>query len=255
MHKIEQNEVTKEFVELWKAAATHLDHQVQGGIHFWLKANLDTPFLEHISFRLGNQLFFIRVEDIEGVVEWPASIKGLHTIANGCAGHACLMPMKKDDLGNWQTTTPGWGLIDSSSGKPVFPFDLVTEEKLVMTDWELQDFSVQIVRQSLEKEGFELIGWQSNPNVYPSIWFQGKSGKPEWVMVGFSRKSKTPAQLPDNIQSIIEQYSKISPFGYFAPVYPASSDDPFDPLIGTRAPMYRGHKLVVMYKGLEKITA
>jgi hypothetical protein len=94
MHDIEMQEMSEEFLKCWQAAGTHLNNQVPGDIHVWLRAHPYPPFLEHLSFRLGNQLFFVRVEDIDDKVSGPGSLRGLHMIADGCQGHACLLPMK-----------------------------------------------------------------------------------------------------------------------------------------------------------------
>ena len=69
MHEIEMQEISPEFLKCWHAAALHLNKQVQGGIQAWLRNNPYPPFLEHLSFRLGNQLFFVRVEDIDTLSE------------------------------------------------------------------------------------------------------------------------------------------------------------------------------------------
>ena len=86
-----------------------------------------------------------------------------------------------------------------------------------MTDWELQDIAVQIVRQQLEKTGCELMSWQSNPAVDPSIWFVGNDG-PEWVIVSFVRYPENQASAPKNWRSVAENCSKLSKRGNFASV-------------------------------------
>ncbi len=253
MYEIEMHDVSEQFVELWKSAGSHLDKQVQGGIQTWLRANLAPPFLEHLSFRLGNQLFFIRVVDVDARVEGPSSIRGLLTIADGCKGHACLMPMKKKMFGGWNVERSGWGLIDARSGETIDPIPLVTDELIEMTDWELHDFAVQIVRKNLEQQGYKLMSWQSNPQVNPAIWFVGDSGGPEGCVVSFSRFSKKPAPEPTSWEDIAKGCAHLSSIGHFAPVGVASTDDPFDPVRGTWMPLYRGHGLNVMYKGLEAL--
>jgi len=66
LHEIEMHEISDEFARCWQAAGRHIQKQAQGPLHGWLKSNLNPPFLEHLSFRLGNQLFFIQIEDAEG---------------------------------------------------------------------------------------------------------------------------------------------------------------------------------------------
>jgi hypothetical protein len=74
--------VSDEFAACWRAAGHHLHTQSQSSLD-WLRAHVNPPFLEHLSFRLGNQLFFIRIEDADQRVDVPGSREGLLTIADG----------------------------------------------------------------------------------------------------------------------------------------------------------------------------
>src|SRR4051794_19299837 len=112
MHEIEAQNVSEEFARCWQAAGRHIEAQAQGAPRIWLKANLNPPFLEHLSFRLGNQLFFVRIEDAENRLEVPGSRKGLLAVSRGCRGHACLMPMRRQ-AGVWKPDSLGWGLLDA----------------------------------------------------------------------------------------------------------------------------------------------
>jgi len=252
MYDIEMQEMSPEFLKCWQAAGKHLNKQVQGGIQFWLRAHPYPPFLEHLSFRLGNQLFFIRLEDIDGKVKGPGTIRGLHSIAEGNGGHACLMPMKKKFLGSaWVTDRKGWGLIDATNKEPIDPYSLVTDEKIQMTSWELQDMAVQVVRDYLEKQGYQLMSWQGNPDVDPTIWFIGESKGPEWVVVRAIRYPEDSAERPKNWTAIADQCKAMSQIGHFASVAIASSEQPFESEDEQPVPLWRGHGMHVRFTGLE----
>ncbi len=253
MEKIHMAEFSNDFGYCWNAAGTHLQAQGQGALN-WLKASLTPPFLEHFSFRLGNQLFFVRVEDIDKEVQSPGTLDGLLSIADGCNGHACLMYMKRKG-DEWNCVVPSWGLLDARTEKPIDPVALITDKKIVMTDWELQDFAVQVVRDNLKSDGKEIMSWQSNPNIDPSIWFVGDSG-PEWIVVRAARWPEREAVPPSNVEKIAEQCASIGKVGHFASVSAANSNDPFDPTAkesGNYIPLYRGEGIEVSYKGLKVI--
>jgi hypothetical protein len=253
MHNIEMQEMKPDFLACWQAAGMHLNAQVDGGIQSWLRAHPYPPVLEHLSFRLGNQLFFVRIEDVAGKVDGPGSRQGLLSIAKGCEGHACLMPMKKKFFGEaWEPAEPGWGLIDAATGELVDPFELVTDEKIELSHWELHDFAVQVVRNHLEKDGYQLMSWQGNPDVDPAIWFIGDSKGPEWVVVRTARFPETQADRPSNWQTIRDNCSRLSPVGHFASVVFASQQDSFDAPDNKSAAIYRGYGTSVKYEGLEK---
>ncbi len=255
MNKIYMDEATPEFAKCWQAAGRHLVKQADGNISSWLRANLEPPFLEHLSFRLGNQLFFIRVEDEEGEMQIPGNPDGFFSIAERCNGHACVMPMRRKG-DEWRPVLPGWGLQDARTEQLINPPELISDEKIEMTDWELHDFAVQVVRQSLEKEGKTLLTWQSNPSVDPAIWFEGAQG-PEWVVVREVRYPHSEASLPENIQAIIDHCAEMSQVGYFASVAFINVDDPVDPNAaqnGNYLALYRGYGANARYEGLKPIT-
>ena len=146
--------------------------------------------------------------------------------------------------------TSGWGLIDAHNGKPIDPVALVSDERIEMTDWELQDFAVQIVRDHLEKTGKKLMSWQGNPAVDPSIWFIGTSG-PEWIVVRAVRYPLLQADPPGNWQQITDRCARLGKGGHFASVSIANADDAFDSSGAVQAePLWRGHGMLVRFEGL-----
>ena len=254
MYNIEMQEMSPEFLNCWQAAGLHLDKQVQGGIKTWLRTHPYPPFLEHLSFRLGNQLFFVLVEDADGNIDGPGSMRGLFSVSKGCEGHACVMPMRKiSSGGSWVADGAGWGLLDARSRKPINPIEWVTDKNIEMTRWELHDFAVQVVRDQLEKEGYQLMSWQGNPEVDPSIWFVGDSKKPEWVVVRAVRYPEKESARPANWSAIAAGCAHMSTVGHFASVAFASTDDPFDQNGVNAVPLFRGHGVHVRYEGLDRI--
>jgi len=247
MHEIEAQTPAPEFLACYQAAGQHLQKRAGGTRLNWLKAMPTPPFLEHLSFAMGNQLFFLRIEDADDRLNVPGNRSGLHSIASGCRGFACLLLMRCGP-GGWVPVNPGWGLIDSQSGGPVIPPDLVRDEPVEMTDWELHDFAVQTVRTCLEKEGREIMSSQGNPSVDPSLWFVGDKG-PEWVVVRAVRYPDRDAPVPGNWNEIEESASRLSRNGHFASVAIASAEDSFDS-DAPPTPLWRGHGMYVSYEGL-----
>ena len=245
------NQMSPDFLPCWRAAGNHLNKQVQGGIRSWLRAHPHPPVLEHLSFRLGNQLFLVRVQDADGRVSGPGSLRGLIAIADGCHGHACLLPMKRQFLdGTWVADRDGWGLVDAKTGVALDPVGLVTEQTIEMSDWELQDFAVQIVTAELEKEGYRLMSWQGNPHVDPAIWFVGASKQPEWVVCRAARYPHEHVDRPKNWAKIAANCARLSTVGHFAPVCFVSADQSFVEDRETPVPLWRGHGVHVRYEGL-----
>lgn len=205
-----------------------------------------------ISFRLGNQLYFVRVDDVDGKVPGPGNPQGCVEAAKLANGRACLLPMRKRPVdGGWVAVFPGWGLLDAETRRPINPVELVTDQNIEMTVWELQDFAVQVVRSFLETQGFGLMSWQGNPEVDPSIWFIGKSDRPEWVVVRAAKFPANGADRPWNWQSIAAGCAKMSAIGHFASVAFVSARQPFASAEEAPVPLWRGHGMHVRFTGLE----
>ena len=89
MFPIELSTPSQEFALCWQTAGRHLDLKGDGAIN-WLKSELTPPFLEHLSFRLGNQLFYICLVDVDELVQMPGSLSGLVSVAKGCRARAVV---------------------------------------------------------------------------------------------------------------------------------------------------------------------
>lgn len=244
MHEIAMAAPSHEFLAMWKSAGNHIQSFFEDGLQSWLKVDPHPPFLEHLSFRLGNQVFFIRFEDVDGEAEVPGNREGLMTVAEGWNGYPCLMPMRRT-LRGWEPDRPGWGLIDLRDGKRIDPSTLVSEEQIAMTDWELLDFAVQVVRKDLKGRGFEIMSSNSNPQVDPNIWFVADMAKgPEWVVVRAARFPELKAPPHASLDEIARNVAPMSGRGHFASVGFASADDANNPL-------WRGYCAEVEFEGLE----
>lgn len=147
----------------------------------------------------------------------------------------------------WAPALPGWGLADIGTGKLVDPVTMITDDPIEMTNWELQDFAVQVVRDWLSRQGRQLMSWQSNPEVDPAIWFIGDSG-PEWVVVRGTRFPERAAPRPGNLAGIERQCARIGQKGHFASVAVCCPDT-----LMTDERLLRGHGMNVVFSGLEPI--
>jgi hypothetical protein len=140
------------------------------------------------------------------------------------------------------------------SGKPVAPPALVSDERIEITDWELNDFAVQIVRDGLKQQGAAIMSSQGNPQVDPSLWFIA-DGRVEWVVVRASRYPSPRPEPPANIHAIAAACARLSAKGHFAPITVANADDPFLPGGDGALPLWRGHGMHVKFQGLQAFGA
>lgn len=180
-------------------------------------------------------MFFVRLEDVEDRAETPGNRDGLLSVAEGWNGFPCLMPMRRT-LTGWKPELGDWGLINLRNSQSVDPFSLVSDELIEVTDWELLDFAVQVVKQWLQEKGFEIMSTHSNPEVDPNIWFVGGNG-PEWVIVRAARYPEKVARIPSNVEAIAKQCEALSHLGNFASVASLWRRTRKDPSGGDMLPM------------------
>lgn len=249
--EIPKQTITEDFAKCWQAAGQHLVKQSDSPLS-WISASLEGLVLEHFSFRLGNQIFFIQIEDVDDQLTYPSQPEGFLNKAKEWNGHACLMPMKK--IGEeWTPMLPNWGLQDAITKQLIIPPALITDEEIEITDNELLDFAVQIVRDHLIGEGKKIQSTQSDPMVSPSIWFVD-GDKLSWVVVKAARYPAMSAERPLDINDTAQSLNRAGYSGYFASVAVANANDPFDPTAketGNYLRLHRGAGYVCSFKGLE----
>jgi hypothetical protein len=131
MFEVTQEELSEKFRSAWQAAGRHLGRQGGEGLS-WLRASLNPPMAEHLSFRLGNQLFFVFVEAAEFVYD---RCRGLFLeVSHKAKATPCIITMR-EKLTSYEPALSGWGLIHAETRKPVNPADMVSDELIEMSDW------------------------------------------------------------------------------------------------------------------------
>jgi len=254
MFEVRQREPSQEFKNAWLAAAQFLQSKSGDGLN-WIKADLTSPMAEHLSFRLGNQLFFIFIEAAE--FNFQKMGKLFLEVADAAKATPCIMPMKKR-IATYEPSNSGWGLVHAKSRFSIDPVALVSDELIEMSEWELHDFAIQVVKSSLTEQGKKILSSQSSLQIDPSIWFE-ESKTTHWVVVRAVKYPEKEATVPNNIDEIAQGCAHMGKKGFFASIAIAgateNSDDPFDSDIkasGNYLPLYRGQGMFVKFDGLNK---
>lgn len=258
MYVIPEQDFSDGFQDLCLAAMNHIVSISDPNVIRWIKSSFQPPFMEHFSFFYGNQAFFVIACDGAGDVKFPGNPELLELVANEWNGHACCMRMRLVE-GAWLPECDGWGLIEnhgievpSTFGENavgyrfnrIHPPSLITDERMVMTDWEFHDFAIQAVRQLLSDEGYKIISWQTDPRVVPSIIFEGSDGI-EWAIVEGWRYGKPKPKPPSNWKETEDHLERRtgSQRGHFA-ILGATNPD------GDDQPLWRGDGLHLHWQGL-----
>ena len=119
-----------------------------------------------------------------------------------------------------------------------------------MTDWEIHDVAVQMVRDALIQRGYNVYSWLGHPNVKPSIWFVGDSSYQEWIVVKGLRFPQTTSDRPENWKKIVDACADKSPIGHFAWVSVQMAEQQDIEQEYPILPLWRGHPLSGIIDGL-----
>ncbi len=239
---------TQEFVDCFNAAGSHL-HQAgmrcAGGIQMpdrrippfrWIKAVPYGPYLEHLSFFLGGQAFFVQLVDESMNVIFEGTPEGLAARAAGYNGMACLLPMRRRPSGSsWEPAYQGWGLLDARTREPLDPMRHLVTPPTPMTDWEMYDFAIEQVVQKLKEQNRDILSWSTDPDIEPSLFFHDGSQRAYCVVrpYMFGERIKEYIELKTNAH---HQLAGLGIRGYYAPVVFKNLEQQDD---GEVLPIYR----------------
>ena len=256
MHPIEFETASSDFLSCWSAAGAHLSEINELGRKRFIRASLMPIVLEHLSFILGNQIFFIHVCDVNNEVQPPSSIDGCIYAAGLANGVPCILEMQKDENGDWMPLNEGWGLKHAETKQLVDPQHYMTNKDVEITDWEVADVAILRVVREIEESGGTILSTNSDPNVHPSVFFVDEDEIPKFVIVIAARYPNEPELDEGLIEKIREGVSGFAKSGYIAEVTLVSADDPFDSNAkenGNYLPLLRGAGYHQKFSGLAPI--
>lgn len=245
MYLIDQPDPPEGFLDAWFTGAEHLQRKGDGHL-MWIRANPYKPFIEHLSFRMGNQLFWVFIEMHEGsqvLLPYAGQARDFFLEMTRKSGLIpCILRMQRH-VGGFAPMDEGWGLLHGETMHPLDPVSMVTGDRIEMSDWEVHDMAIQIVINHLEQEGKEITSHASYLGLDPSIWFSDEQGA-QWVVLRASRYSNEEPARPAVLEQLARSPELGRYIGHFAPVSMRNDDDP-------ELPLFRGHAADVTFHGLE----
>jgi hypothetical protein len=158
-------------------------------------------------------------------------------------------------------TSEGWNLTHFTTGARIIPDEIANEINIPMSEWELRNFAVQVVRNHIEQERKgNILSFCDVLQIDPQIWFEDINGNRCWVVVR-NLKNENDASHWIGLEKSNPQ---LKPYdGFFAGVSLASSApilcDTDGNLISLserfsgKAPLYRGDQFYVKFDGLQRI--
>jgi hypothetical protein len=180
------------------------------------------------SYNMVPCLFKIRVKETKPL---------LHRLFKTSVGDesAFLEPFEK-----------GWNLYNARTNDKIFPHLVAEDFEVKMSDWELSNFAIQIVRNDLEKQGNTILSFCDLPEINPQVWFRDRRGNICWAIVKYVINEE---DLDYRQWTGLEERTPqlLSYDGFFASVGFFSDNT------HSKETLNRGDRMFVKYKGLERI--
>lgn len=269
-YQIDPQNPSKEFLRARNEAGVRLQEQfkkfaarVEPQHDFrWIKADLTWPSFDHLTFAYKNQVFSVLVDlvqDRRGTL----TSKEVKRCIDACTENnlvPCIFPV---DARSFRPLKDGWNLSNPESGASVAPDDSVDDVKVEMSEWELKNFAIQIVRDHIEKNvKGNILSYCDVLGIDPQIWFDDQHGNRCWVIV--RNFGKIEGYESTEFKGIEARNPQLVPYdGYFAAVSVASSEPftvdldakvvPLSKRFDGSSPIYRGDGFYVNFKGLERV--
>ncbi|MBQ8848022.1 MAG: hypothetical protein IJ003_03675 [Candidatus Gastranaerophilales bacterium] len=255
MYDIDRPEPSQFFVDTRKLVGNWLQqrmNQIDGTR--WIKGYLTYPAFEHLSFSYKNQIFCVVVDIIDENTKescLPEETKSL--LINECKKNnliPCLYKVLVDNPKNPAYNTlkqysDGWNLFDARTNEPVIPERLGTDDFVEMSEWELNDFAIQIVRDYItDNLKLKILSYQNIVGVDPQLWFMDDNRKKNYVIVRYTMYPNKDVKMPNNISGIQNKCKGYD--GFFASVaFCSKGENP--------SMLYRGQESYISFDGLKKL--
>lgn len=255
MYPIDRPDPTQFFLDVRQLVGCWLQKEIDKlkGAH-WLKTNLTYPSFEHLSMAYKNQIFCIIIDVInEKTNKHYLPEQYRQNLVKECTNNnliPCIYKVFVNDPLNpaYNTLKPistGWNLYHAVTDETIIPENIATDELVKMSEWEMHDFAIQIVRDYITKNlNYKLLSYQNILGIEPQLWLEDNNMVKKYVLVRYTMFPNEKAKKPTDINKIHANCQGHT--GYFASV--AFCSQGIDKTV-----LYRGDGAYIRFEGLESI--
>lgn len=268
LYNIDRPEKSREYLQAWATTGKYLQSLFNQYNHAlenpytgfcWIRSEIISPSFDSMNFRYKNRAFSILIDFVseEPIPNMDAQRKQEHGYGtymkrfiishtpkkakelqiNVCESNdiiPCIFPVRMDDISPLNT---GWNLLDTRTGKPITPLEIADDSPHPISEWELMNFGISIVRNHLRDRGYHVLSYTDAPGIMPQLWFEDDCGNKNWVQVIVNR----PMKIANLSSTITNEYK-----GYIAGVSILPTDG--------KNILYRSHPAEIEFKGLQIVT-
>jgi hypothetical protein len=228
----------------------------------WIKVEVTWPSFDHLTFGYRNKVFSILV-DLVAAGQSSLSQREISRCTDAARESDLVPCVFSIDAASMRPVAEGWNLRSLLDGRPVDPVQLADGRPTLMSEWELRNFAIQVVRNHIQSAGTGRVGQHCDVvGIDPQVWFEDASGRTCWIIVRHCRRYEDhPKEEFAGFAASNAQLQACD--GYLARVSAASGAAVLHDLDGNitplsrrfdgSAPLYRGDGFYVRFEGLERI--
>lgn len=228
----------------------------------WIKAELTWPSFDHLTFGYGNQVFSVLVVIIDGGRS-SLTQKERNRCVEACAVNNLIPCRFGIDARSVKPICQDWNLTHLVSGRDIIPSECANAYRITMSEWELQNFSIQLVRDHITDQlSANVLSFCDVIGVDPQIWFEDKTGSRCWVVV--RHYGRITGQEKDEWIGFERSNRQLQGYDGFLAAFSMASAEPIVrdreghivPLserFSGYAPLYRGDGFFVKFDGLQRV--
>ena len=227
MYDIDRPEPSQFFIDTRDLVRNWLQQRMnQSEGSRWIKVDFTYPSFEHLSFSYKNQVFCVVIDIIDENTKkscLPDKTKNL--LIRECEKNnliPCLYKVLVDNPQNPAYNTlkqysDGWSLFDARNNELIIPEQSGTDDLVEMSEWELNDFAIQVVKNYISNNlKLKVLSYQNIVGINPQLWFIDDNKQKHFVLVRYTMYPNKNAKKPDNIISIQNKCKGYD--GFFASV-------------------------------------
>lgn len=149
----------------------------------WIRRDLTYPAFDHLSFAYKNQVFSVLaapcVENESLLTRQERS-----RFIDAATKNNLVPCLFKIDIKKRKPLQDGWNLTHFTTGEAIVPAELASNEKILLSEWELHNFAIQIVRNHItDTQNGCILSYCDVPDINPQLWFEHDNGDTCWVIV------------------------------------------------------------------------
>lgn len=196
MYAIPTKEYSNDFIKGINYLRDKISNELKNSANndfVWINPFPLQPSFHNLSFRLKNQVFSVLLDLGRNEINssWQTKFfsfldeEDIKNQIKACEEYN-LIPCKfRIDLNTFTAVNPKCNLISSLDNSIINPSDYVSEKEIKMSDWEINNFAIQIVLTDLQNKGIKIDSYCDLPGIEPQIWFTDENNNHCWILVKY----------------------------------------------------------------------